>query len=265
MVFNLNDGLMYYLLNQDLGIDAVLKYAILAIGFTLISIAVGYLLGSINSAIIVSSTIYSDDIRKHGSGNAGLTNMLRTYGLGAAGLTLLGDLLKTAVSVFIGGVLGGFCYIGGISMGGLSSDIPLAYIAGFFAIIGHIWPIYYKFKGGKGVLCTAVMALILTPLEFVFLIAIFALIVFTTKYVSLASVTVGVLYPVVVSGHIKVLMSLNSELPGQNGIMALITIIIAILIVYCHRGNLKRISEGTERKISIGGKKKNADNGENNG
>ena len=256
---------MYFLITQESSMDPVLKYALIAIGFTLASILVGYLLGSVNSAIVVSRLLHGEDIRTHGSGNAGLTNMLRTYGLGAAGLTLLGDFLKTAISVFIGGVLGGFCYVGGISMGGLSSDIPLAYIAGFFSIIGHIWPIYYKFKGGKGVLCTAVLALILTPIEFAILIALFILIVATTKYVSLGSVTVGVLYPVVVSGHIKVLMSFNSAIPGQNGIMALITIVIAILIVYCHRENLKRISEGTERRISIGGKKKKDESGEKNG
>ena len=259
MNFNLNEGLLYYLLTLESPMDSVLRYALIAIGFTLASILVGYLLGSINSAIIISKIIYHDDIRNHGSGNAGLTNMLRTYGKGAAGLTLLGDFMKTAISVFIGGILGGFCYIGGISMGGLSADIPLPYIAGFFSIIGHIWPLYYKFKGGKGVLCTAVMALILNPVEFAILIALFILVVCTTKYVSLGSVIVGVLYPVLVNGHIKVLMSLNKELPGQNGIMALITIIIAILIVYCHRANLKRISEGTERKFSIGGKKKSED------
>ena len=264
MNFNINEGLMFYLMNLETGMDDVLKYTLLAIGFTLFVMLVGYLLGSVNSAIIISKVLYRDDIRRHGSGNAGLTNMLRTYGMSAAGLTLLGDLLKTAVSVFIGGVLGGFCYVGGISMSGLTSDIPLPYIAGFFSIIGHIWPIYYKFKGGKGVLCTAVMALILTPIEFAFLILLFALIVYTTKYVSLGSVVVAVLYPVVVSGHIKVLMALNDKIPGQNGIMALVTVVIAILVVYCHRENLKRISEGTERKISIGGKKKNKD-GECNG
>lgn len=261
MNFNLNEGLMYYLMSIDLGIGDITKYTLLAIGFTLISIAAGYLLGSINSAIIVSKLLYRDDIRNHGSGNAGLTNMLRTYGKGAAGLTLLGDILKTAVAVFIGGALGGFCYIGGISLGGLTSDIPLPYIAGFFSIIGHIWPIFYGFKGGKGVLCTAVMALILNPLEFAILILLFIIIVVATKFVSLGSVTVAVLYPVVVNGHIKVLASMNEEIATRvpNGIMSLITILIAILIVYCHRENLKRISQGTERKFSIGGKKKEKD------
>ncbi len=261
-MFNLNEGLLYYI-SQNNQLSTV-EYGLLLIGFALLSILVGYLLGSVNSAIVVSRLLYRDDIRKYGSGNAGLTNMLRTYGKAAAGLTLLGDFLKTIISVFVGAVLGGFCYIGLISFGGLTSGgIPFAYIAGFFSIIGHVWPIYYNFKGGKGVLCTAVMALILNPIEFLILIALFALVVAITKYVSLGSVTVAVLYPVVVNGHIKVLMAMNPALPGQSGIMALVTILIPIFIVYCHRENLKRISQGTERKLSIGGKKKEADSTEN--
>lgn len=264
MNFNLGEGLFYYLLNTDIGMADTVKYAVLAICFTLASIAVGYLLGSVNSAIVVSKLLYREDIRSHGSGNAGLTNMLRTYGKGAAGLTLLGDFLKTAIAVFIGGVLGGFWYIGGISLSGVETQLPLTYIAGFFSIVGHIWPVFYKFKGGKGVLCTAVMALILTPIEFLILITVFIIIVALTKYVSLGSVTVGILYPIVVNGHVKVLMGIMNTDAGvvimQDFIMALITILIAILIVYCHRENLKRISEGTERKLSIGGKKKSDDN-----
>ena len=256
-MFNLNEGLVYYI--STLGIN-VTQFTLILVSFTLVSMLTGYLLGSVNSAIVVSRLLYRDDIRKYGSKNAGLTNMLRTYGKAAAGLTLLGDFLKTAISVFIGGILGGFCYIGGISYGGLTSGgIPFTYIAGFFSIIGHVWPIFYKFKGGKGVLCTAVMALILNPFEFCILILLFILVVGTTKYVSLGSVTVAMLYPVAVSGHIKFLSAINSALPGQSGIMALITILIPIFIVYCHRENLKRISQGTERKLSIGSKKKEND------
>ncbi len=254
-MFNLNTGLFYYLVMEVFNnqIDPAV-YILLTVGFTLVSIAAGYFLGSVNSAIVVSRTLYGEDIRTHGSGNAGLTNMLRTYGYKAAGLTLLGDLLKTVIAVCFGCLLGGFTYIHGISYGVTPVCIfPLGYFAGFAAIIGHIYPIYYKFKGGKGVLCTAAMALVLTPIEFCILIAIFALVVVISKYVSLGSVTVAILYPVVVSGHIKIF---SQDSGAQNGFMALITILIAILIVYCHRENLKRISNGTERKISVGGKKK---------
>ena len=230
------------------------QFVLITVGFAFIAMAVGYLLGSVNSAIIVSKTLYHEDIRTHGSGNAGLTNMLRTYGMKAAGLTLLGDFLKTAISICIGGLLGGFGYIGGISVGG-DCVLPLIYMAGFFSIIGHILPLYYEFKGGKGVLCTATMALILTPVIFLILLLIFIAMVAASKYVSLGSVSVAVLYPVAISGY----MTASFGSGSLNGIVALISILIAIIVVYCHRENLKRISEGTERKISIGGKKKSAD------
>jgi glycerol-3-phosphate acyltransferase PlsY len=250
MTFNLHEGLWYYIVNQNGGLP-VWQYILLTAGFIIIAAAAGYLLGSVNSAIIVSKTLYKDDIRTHGSGNAGMTNMLRTYGKGAAGLTLLGDVMKTVIAVFIGGVLGGFSYVGGVSVGGGHCDFPLAYIAGFFAIIGHILPIFYRFKGGKGVLCTAAMALVLNPLDFLILMAIFVAIVAVSKYVSLGSVTVAMLYPIVVNGHVKLVAH-----GYVNGWMSLITILIALIIVYCHRENLKRISQGTERKLSIGSAKK---------
>ena len=252
-MFNLNDGLWYYIISTKGISKDDYRYILLTVGFAFLAMAIGYLLGSINSAILISKTVYGDDIRKYGSGNAGLTNMLRTYGKKAAGLTLLGDILKTALAIVVGSVLGGFGFWKGISLSYLTCELPLNYMAGFFAVIGHILPIYYGFKGGKGVLCTAAMALILTPIEFVILLGVFVLIVWWSKYVSLGSVTVAVLYPIVVSGHIKVAFS--NALP-QNGVMALITILLAIIIVYCHRGNLQRISDGTERKLSFKSKKK---------
>ncbi|MBE6635466.1 MAG: glycerol-3-phosphate 1-O-acyltransferase PlsY [Ruminococcaceae bacterium] len=255
-MFNLNEGLWYYIVNVANDGLPKEKYILLTLGFALISIAAGYLLGSINSAILVSRLKYGEDIRKFGSGNAGMTNMLRTYGKGAAALTALGDVMKTVIAIFIGCLLGGFGYMGGISVGGLYCELPLGYIAGFFSIVGHILPLYYGFKGGKGVLCTAAMALVLTPVEFAVLFVVFVLIVYFSRYISLGSVSVAFLYPMVVSFHIRLAFSGAN---AQNGIMALITIVIAIIVIYCHRGNLKRISEGTERKLSIGSRKGNGD------
>jgi len=252
-MFNLNEGLWYYIVESNSISTNTWQYIALTVGFAVAAMLIGYLLGSINSAILISKLLYGDDIRKYGSGNAGLTNMLRTYGKKAAGLTLLGDVLKTALAIVIGSILGGFGYWRGISVSYLTCALPLNYMAGFFAVIGHILPIYYKFKGGKGVLCTSAMALILTPIEFAILLLVFILIVAWTKYVSLGSVTVAALYPVVVSGHIKVAFS---NALHQNGVVALITILLAIIIVYCHRGNLQRISNGTERKLSFKSKKK---------
>ena len=243
---NLQEGLLGYLFYNVFGGNADINFVLLQAGAAIVTMVIAYLLGSLNSAIVTSKVLFGDDVRKHGSGNAGLTNMLRTYGKRAAVFTLLGDLLKTAIAIFIAGVIGGFGYIGGISVG-FTQIIPMVYIAALFAVLGHIFPLYYKFRGGKGVLCTAVAALILNPIEFAILIAIWIAMVALTKYVSLASVTVAVLYPVLVHGHFTIAFG------GQeHAIVALVTILLAIIIVYCHRENLKRISEGTERKISIG-------------
>lgn len=250
-MFNLNEGLLAYLFRD--ATEYTSSYYLWYLAFALISIAAAYFLGSINSAIIVSKALYRDDVRKHGSGNPGLTNMLRTYGKGGAGLTLLGDMLKTAVAIFISAVLFGFNYVGGVSTGE-----GFCYVAGLFSIIGHIFPVYYKFKGGKGVLSTATMVLILTPIPFLILFAIFAAIVAVSKYVSLGSVVSAILYPVMLHGYFMFVFSnADKSLPG---LAALASVTVAILVVWCHRGNLQRISNRTERKLSF--KKKNKDESE---
>lgn len=244
-----NEGLLTKMVNEYHLFNEIWQYYATLLFFVLLSIAVSYLLGSVSSAIIVSKLLYKEDIRTHGSGNAGLTNMLRTYGLGAAALTLIGDMLKTALAIFFTAFLLGISYNNGISL-----NDGYCYMAGLFAVLGHVFPVFYGFKGGKGVLVTATMALILTPIPALILILLFAIIVFISRYVSLGSVCVAILYPITLQGYVAFVFG-GQPLPG---IMALCTIILAIFIVWCHRGNLKRISDRTERKISIGGKK-NAD------
>ena len=229
----LNNGLLEYLFPN--GCKAIVLFASL---FAVLLIA--YLLGSINSAILFSKLIYKDDIRKHGSGNGGMTNMLRTFGGKAALLTLAGDLGKTAVSIFVAGFVFGFRYYQGVSIMGY------CYLAGLFAVLGHVFPLYYKFKGGKGVLVTSTMALILTPAPFLVLFCIFALVYGVSKYISLGSVCVAVLYPVLLHGWFAVAFE-----SAMDGLIALTAIIIACLIVWCHRENLRRITERTERKTYL--------------
>ncbi len=237
-MFNLNTGLLEFWFGTSVPVLA--HYGTL-LGVLLVS----YLLGSINSAILISKVFYHDDIRTKGSGNAGMTNMLRTYGGKAALLTLAGDLGKTVLSIFLAGLFFGFRYVAGVSV------MEFCYLAGLFAVIGHIFPVYYKFKGGKGVLVTATMALVLSPIPFLILFLVFAGIVAMSKYVSLGSVSVAVLYPVMISGTYKLL---HIPMPF---ITAFSTILLACIIVYCHRGNLKRINDRTEHKLSF--KKKNKD------
>ena len=209
-----------------------------------------YLLGSVNSAIIISKALFKEDIRTKGSGNAGMTNMLRVYGKKAAVLTLVGDMMKTVISVALGGVLFGFDYVGGLA----TSAFP--YLAAMAAAIGHVFPCFYLFKGGKGVLVTATMALILSPFVFLALFVIFVIAVAIWKYISLGSVTVAVLYPVALDFYFQAVIGAGAEEPVRsNGLLLLSTMILAVLIVWCHRENLKRITERTENKFSFGKKK----------
>lgn len=252
-MFNLNEGLFRFIFDGViLAENELWKFYATYIAFVIISIAAAYLLGSINSAITISRVFYHDDIRQHGSGNAGLTNMLRTYGLKAAGGTLLGDILKTALAIFIAGFLLGFNYVAGIS-----TVEGYCYLAGLFAVIGHVFPIYYKFKGGKGVLATATMALILSPIPLVILLVVFIIIVCWTKYVSLGSVIGAILYPVAIHAYFAI--AFGSTTPAWVSVS---TVLLAILIVWCHRGNLKRIQDRTERKISFKKKPEAKEKGE---
>ncbi len=246
-MFSLNKGLLMHLFENT---DKYTAYYITYVSFIVIVIVSSYLLGSINPAIMTSKILYHDDIRNHGSGNAGLTNMLRTFGKKAALFTLIGDMLKTALAIFIAGFLFGFNYIGFIS-----DHDGYCYIAGLFVVLGHVFPVYYKFKGGKGVLAAATMALILSPIPFLILLIIFVGIVALTKYVSLGSVCAVIMYPVVINGYFNLVLKAQI-----HGFISATTIILAILIVWCHRGNLQRISNRTERKLSIGSRgKKDSD------
>lgn len=244
----LNDGLLYHLVNKYHVVSGEWQYFALLLSFVIASIAVSYLLGSINSAIIISRVFYGEDVRTKGSGNAGLTNMLRNYGKKGALLTLFGDVAKTVVAILFTALLLGFNYNHGISL-----NDGYCYMSGLFVALGHVFPIYYKFKGGKGVLVTAITAIILTPVPALILILLFVAIVAVSKYVSLGSVCAAMLYPVVVSGYVNFFF--GAKLPG---ILALCIILLAILIVWCHRENLKRISQRTENKLSFK-KKKNDD------
>ena len=193
-----------------------------------------YLLGSLNSAIIVSTYKYKQDIRNFGSKNAGMTNMMRTYGKRAAGFTLLGDALKAVVS----------CLIGYAIVGQLG-----AYIAGLCCILGHVFPVYYRFKGGKGVVTAAVTVLMCDPFIFLILFALFVIIVLWTKFISLGSIICMLLYPLILSATSTFVLKME----GQDGTSPYViyTVIMAVVIVCKHWTNIKRLREGTESKFSF--------------
>lgn len=202
------------------------------LGLALLGCAIiSYLLGSINCGVIISRDKFGKDIRESGSGNAGATNMLRTYGKKAAILTFLGDVLKTAVAIAVGRLLLG--YLG-------------AFIAGFFCILGHAYPIFFKFKGGKGVVCISTMCLLTNPGVFLIMLGIFLIILFGFKMVSLASVMIMIIYPFV-------LYNVGYMGPGVHVALGAIC---ALFVVYLHRENIKRIYRHQESTISFGKKNK---------
>ena len=216
--------------------------------YIILSVVTSYLLGSINSAIIISRALYKEDIRTHGSGNAGLTNMLRTYGAKAAALTLIGDMLKAVIAILFTSIFFGLSYKNGISLS------QYCYLSGLFAVLGHVFPIFYGFKGGKGVLVAATMTLILCPIHFITLLLVFAIIVVISRYVSLGSIVVATLLPITVCLYIPLVCGVKLSF-----VIALSIIFLGGFVVWCHRSNIKRLLAGNEKKISIGGKKKKND------
>ena len=211
-------------------------YATIYFGSIFLSAIIAYLLGSLNFAIIISGRRYKEDIRSHGSKNAGMTNMMRTYGKSAAGLTLLGDALKAVVA----------CLIGYATFGLMG-----AYISGLFCILGHMFPIYYRFKGGKGVVTSAVTILMCNPFVFLILFILFALIVLFTKYISLGSVMCMLLYPLILH-RINLLF-------GQPTPEFIYAILMTALVVLKHKENIKRLLRGEESKFSFKKSVKTAD------
>jgi glycerol-3-phosphate acyltransferase PlsY len=186
-----------------------------------ISAVIGYLSGSINTSLVVSK-FYKIDIRKHGSGNAGVTNTLRILGKTAALLVLAGDILK--------GIL---ACLAGYLVAGETGTI----IGGGFSILGHNWPVYFGFKGGKGVLTSfAVMVFIDWKLAMITL-GVFLIIVLLTRYVSLGSIVGAVVLPVMA-------VLLNRDIKN-----IVFTILLGLLVIVRHRSNIERLVNRTESKL----------------
>ncbi len=208
----------------------------------LIAAAVPYLLCGINTAIIVTKIKTGEDIRTMGSGNAGLTNTLRTQGKLAALFVLLGDVAKGVLSVILVGLA--FKYIGGVDPRAEGSAYEwVLYAAGTSAILGHVFPVYYGFKGGKGVLVTCSVLLAIDWLPAVILLAVFAVVVAISKYVSLGSIIAGSLYPFTV-----LLFSIMEKSPCY-WLNFLFSGLMAVTIVLMHRENIKRLINHTEKKF----------------
>jgi len=188
---------------------------------------VSYLLGNIQTGILVGKLANNIDLRLHGSGSSGATNALRTLGRQSALLTFAGDCLKGVVAVCFGLWAGG-------KNGGMLAAVSV--------IIGHIWPVFFAFKGGKGVATSVGVILSLTPLPYA-LVAIGAgiIVFFLTKTVSLTSLTIVILYAVMM---IVDSISTGSFLPFLFGVT------MALLVLHAHRENIGRLRSGTEGRIT---------------
>ncbi len=198
--------------------------------FLLVIIAiVGYILGGLNGAIITSRFVFHDDVRNHGSGNAGLTNFNRTYGVKGILLVLAIDVVKTLISVLIGGWL----------LSSADAKTVGQVFGGFCAILGHAAPIMYGFKGGKGVLCAGTMILVVDPVAGICCWGVFILVAICTRYISLSSCIACLMGAVflVIFGH--------------GGLEVLLTLLCGLLVVIKHAENILRIINGSESRFTF--------------
>ena len=206
-------------------------------GAYMVVILAAYLLGSISFSVIISKKMAGFDVREKGSGNAGSTNVLRSVGKKAAAITLACDTLKGVVAILI-------AYIVGLIVGENVDRALLIQLAGFFVILGHTFPIFFGFKGGKGI-ATALGVLLVTNWSIGLVCLVFALVLMAlTRIVSLGSIAAAVLFPILVLffGH-------NSYIV-QGGYF-IYSIILATLVLFNHRSNIKRLIEGKENKLSF--------------
>lgn len=198
---------------------------------------IAYLIGSINFSVIISKKIAGFDVREKGSGNAGSTNMLRSVGKGAAALTLLCDVLKGVVAILIA-----------IGIGILIKEADkglLVQIAGIAVVIGHTFPIFFGFKGGKGV-ATSLGILLMTNWQIGLICLVFALVLMAlTQMVSLGSCAAAVLFPVLT------LFIKEHYIVAEGGSYFIYSVILAVIVLYNHRSNIKRMLNGTENKLSF--------------
>lgn len=199
---------------------------------------IAYAIGSINFSVIISRKIAGFDVREKGSGNAGTTNMLRSVGKKAAAVTLICDILKGVVAITIA-----------LIAGKIAKEIDIALlvqIAGILVVIGHTFPIFFEFKGGKGV-ATSLGVLIMTNWQIGLICLVFAVVIMVvTKMVSVGSVGAAILFPILT-------LFINTNfIVEANGVKYFIfSIILAAIVIFNHRENIKRIANGTENKLSF--------------
>lgn len=196
------------------------------------SVLAAYLIGGLNPAIIMSKHVLGQDIRTMGSGNPGSTNVQRVMGGKYAALNVFLDFFKTAFAIMLAQVV---CE--GLDM---QAGMMIRLIAGTAAIIGHIWPVWYGFKGGKGVMTAATTALFFHPLLFLVCFAVFIIVVALTKYISLGSIISNAVFPIL----------LYIFYPDRLT-FKVIALLIPLLVIVKHRSNIIRLFNHAENKLKL--------------
>ena len=201
-----------------------------------------YAIGSINFSVILSKKMAGFDVREKGSGNAGSTNMLRSVGKKAAAITLICDILKGVVAILIAVVLGWIFKDSDKSL--------LVQIAGILVIVGHTYPIFFEFKGGKGV-ATSLGVLLISNWQLGLICLVFALVLMAlTRMVSVGSIAAAILFPVLTL-FVNMHMLQSNYIVTQGSGYLIYSILLAALVIFNHRTNIQRILNGKENKISF--------------
>jgi len=198
----------------------------------------GYLLGSISFAVIITRLFAKKDVRDEGSGNAGMTNVLRTTGKLPAVLTLVGDLGKAVLAMYLSRwIFSALTFEGAGKMG--------MYIAGIFVLLGHIYPVFFNFRGGKGVLTCAGIFFVLDPILCSVCILIFLITTFISGYVSLGSILAMGSAPILT---LVVGLTLRASILSAPSVLwqSFFVLILASISIFMHRSNIKRLISGTE-------------------
>lgn len=217
--------------------------------FVLMVAVISYLIGSVNFSILLSRIIGKKDIRESGSGNAGATNMLRTYGKKMGIITLLLDVLKGVVVVFIVKMLANSDIMYPDTNFDIALNNVLPYIAGVAVILGHNFPLYFRFKGGKGV-ATSLGVVLMLDWKIGLIVAVIAIAIMAiTRYVSLGSIIGGAAF--VAAEFVKAFLTHE-----YNAIQLVCVVIIGGLLIARHHANIKRLLNGTENKLSFSKKEK---------
>lgn len=217
----------------------------------IISAAVGYLLGGINWAIILTRLYQRKDIRDQGSGNAGMTNVLRSVGKLPALLTFVGDFIKCVIAVLLSQLLMYLLFLALVDFAPPAEFCRIAkYAAGAGCVVGHIFPLYYGFRGGKGIVAAAAMIALADWRVFLLVIATFGAVFLWKKIISLASVTCAALYPVYT---FLVVFFVDFRKWGEPVWYLLaatgVSLFIGVLVLIKHRANIGRLIRGEEKPI----------------